>query len=491
MTMSNSSRCALVLGLLLAGCGTKIAQTATKPNASNTEDGGQPPQPASCGSTLASRLATTTIDVDEDIRYKREGYDNVATDARLAFSVSPSGDSYLAWTNNDFDTVHVTPLTFQQTRKGPDTAIPGYDIGGLTAQDDGFTLLVNHDDPGTLLVNPNPPDKPYGKAVVAVRVKQGSVAFTAPLTGTASIVGDPSNPLHDCAPERFDGRLGFLGGKYGAYFTVHGCQGDAHESFYADKLAYFDDLGQPATGGWNWGCQISEDLRLMPEFGPFTALCMTDDSASGGMNLVQEGANPTLTLLAPEFVQRNVCAGQFGSVVKIADGSYVVVWLSREGSSTDGSQPARPANDIALVHLSPAPAYTPSPITWITTTPNIHEVNLHAAAYGSSRLLVSWDSIENFDCHRNPYNVTCFGDYTGTHFQILDTQGNPLMSDEVLPAPPNSRDDMVLFPNGDVGWAFVPDEDRNYKTTLDVDARKVPLVPSRRQLRIARLLYCP
>jgi hypothetical protein len=232
-------------------------------------------------------------------------------------------------------------------------------------------------------------------------------------------------------------------------------------------------------------------LRLMPESGPFTALCMTDDSASGGMNLVQEGVNPTLTLLAPEFVQRNVCAGQFGSVIKLADGSYVVVWLSREGSSVDGSQPARPANDIALVHLSPAPAYTPSAITWITTTPNIHEVNLHAAAYGPSRLLVAWDSVENVDCHVNPYNVTCFGDYTGTHFQLFDTQGNPLISDEVLPAPPNSRDDMVLFPNGDVGWAFVPDDDRNYKTALDVDARKVPLVPTRRQLRIARLLYCP
>jgi len=480
---------AAMLGLCALGCGTKIAQTATKPNELNSGDGGLP---ASCGSTLASRLVITTIDVDDDIRYKREGYDNVQTDARIAFSVAPNGNIYVAWTNNSFDTVHVTPLSAFQTRLDADTLIPGYDIGGLVAQDDGFTLLLNRDDPGTPLVNPNPSDKPYGKAAVAVRLRGGSIAFADALTGTASIV-NASNPLDDCSPERFDGRLAFQGGKYGAYFTVHGCQGDAHESYYADKLAYFDDQGAAVTGGWNWGCQIDEDMRIVPESGAFTSLCMTDNSSSGGMTLAQQGAtsgdNPTLTLLAPEFVQRNVCAGQFGSVIKLADGSYDVIWLSRAGANSDDSQPAKPANDIALMHLTAA--YSPSAITWITDTPDIDEMNLHVAAYGPSRLLVAWDSVENFDCSRFPYDVTCLGSYTGTHFMLIDTQGNPLMPDEVLPAPPNSRDDMALFPNGDVGWAFVPDPARDYNTTLNVDAQKVPLVPAIRQISIARLLYCP
>jgi hypothetical protein len=481
-------RSLLLFALLAHGCGTKIAQTATQPAAVHNGDGGEVTGPASCGATLASRLQTTTVDVEDDIRYKREGYDNVLTDARLAFSVAPSGNSYVAWTNNGFNTVYVTPLTALQTRFGPDIPNAGYDIAGLVAQDDGFALLLNREDPGTPLVNPNPTDKPYGKAAVAVRVRQGKVVFAAPLTGTAHVVADAGSPPHDCTPERFDGRLAHLGGKYGAYFTVHGCQGDAHESYYADKLAYFDDQGQPVSGGWNWGCQIDEDLRLLPETGPFTALCMTDDFASGGLNLNHEGSN-LLTRLASEFVSRNVCAGQFGSIVKLADNSYVVVWLSRGGSNADDSSPAKPANDIALIRLSAAPAYTPSAITWITNTPNVHEMNLHAAAYGPSRLLLAWDSVENFDCSQFPLNVTCLGDYTGTHFVLIDTQGNQLTADELLPAPPNSRDDLTLFPNGDVGWAFVPDAARNYNSTLE--PQKIPQLVTKRQISIARLLYCP
>ena len=476
-----------LLGFLGCGCGTKIAETATKPNVVISESGPDATQPASCGTTLASRLSITTIEVDDDIRYKREGYDGIPTDARIAFGVAPSGNSYVAWTNNAYTTVHVTPLTALQTRLGADTLVPGYDIGGLVAQDDGFALLFNQDDPGTPLVNPNMRDGSNGKAAVVVRVKQGNIAFTVPLTGTAS-----NNAQYDCAPERFDGRLSFLSGRYGAYFTVHGCQGDgSHESYYADKLIYFDDQGQSLTGGWNWGCQIDEDLRLVPETAAFTSLCTADNnSTSGGLYLVQEG--PTFTQLAADYVKGGYSASQFGSVVKLADASYVVVWLSRGGVSTDGSQPAKPANDIAMLHLSAAPAYAPSgPITWITNTSGVDERNLHVAAYGPERLLIAWDSVENFDCSSFPNHVSCLGNYTGTHFRLMDVQGAFKTPDEVIAAPPNSRDDMVIFPNGDVGWAFVPDTNRNYSDILPVDAQKVPLVAAKRQISIARLIYCP
>jgi hypothetical protein len=482
------------IALVSFGCGTKIAETATKPGAVIGNSGNDAAQPASCGATLASRLSVTYIDVDEDIRYKREGYDNIPTDARLAFGVAPSGNSYVAWTNNAFTTVHVTPLTALQTRLEADTLIPGYDIGGLVAQNDGFALLLNRDDTGSPLVNTN--NGSIGKAVVVVRVKQGNIAFTAPLTGTNSIAF-ANNPQYDCAPERFDGRISFLGGKYGAYFTVHGCQGDGpHESYYADKLSYFDDQAIPLSGGWNWGCQIDEDLRLVPEATQFTALCMIDQGTNAGMNLIQEGAPPTLSLLATEFATSGFCSGQFGSIVKSTnDGSYTVAWLSRGGvtGAAGALQPAKSANDIALLRLSPAPDYSPSSVTWVNPTPTINEMNLHIAAYGPDRLLVAWDSVEGIICdlHQDPNTETCFGNYTGTHFRLMDTQGNFLTPDEVLTAPPNSRDDMVIFPNGDVGWAFVPDPDRNYSDILPVDAQKVPLVAAKRQIGIARLIYCP
>jgi hypothetical protein len=126
----------------------------------------------------------------------------------------------------------------------------------------------------------------------------------------------------------------------------------------------------------------------------------------------------------------------------------------------------------------------------VTNTQDDNELNLHMAPYGSDRLLVAWDSVRNLDCSRGQDNETCFGDYEGTHFRLMDSQGHFLTADEELPAPPNSRDDLVVFPNGDVGWAFVPDSNRNYADSLHLDSRGVPDVHAQRQISIARLIHC-
>ena len=491
----------LALLLCLAtqiGCGTKIAQTATVPGDLAGNGAPDASLPASCGATLASRLSITTITVDDDIRYKRDGYDYIPTDARIAYAVAPSGNGYVAWSDNALANVHVTPLTALQTRLGPDWIIPGHDIGGLVAHDDGFALLLSQGDPGQALINANLSDANnvvYGYAAVLVRATQGATTFAVALTGTSSIDSDPTNPSTDCV-EFMDGRLAFNGSNYGAYFTVHQCQlsgASSSSGMYADKLVYVGTLGQALAGGWNWGCQIDEDLRLLPEAGQFTALCMKDRGANAGMNLVREGASPTLDLLAEEFATVGFCSGQFGSVVKSsANANYSVTWLSRGGvtGATDALQPAKSENDIALLQLSAAPDYTPGSVIAVTSTPDVNEMNLHMAPYGSDRLLLGWDSVENPNCNRVPNTQTCFGDYAGTHFRLIDKQGHFLTPDETLPAPPNSRDDMVLFPNGDIGWAFVPDSSRNYADTLPLDSHKVPQVPARRQISIARLIYC-
>lgn len=490
----------LVLAMLTTptGCGSKTAQTAAMSNELGGNGAPDAAQAASCGATLASRLSVTTLDVDDDIRYKRDGYDNIPTDARIAFAIAPSGNGYVAWSDNSLNNVHITPLTALQTRLGPDIVIPAHDIGGLVAHDDGFALLVSRDDPGQALLNPNfstASNPVYGYAAVLLRYTNGTETFAAALTGTASITSNASDPQYDCV-ENMDGRLASNGSYYGAYFTVHQCElpnGSANSGGYADKLVYVDVQGQPLSGGWNWGCQIDEDLRLLPEANQFTALCMKDTGANAGMNLVREGASVTLDTLAQEFATVGFCSGQFGSVTNNASNNgYTVSWLSRGGvaGQGDNQRPAKSANDIALLNLSSAPDYNPDTITYVTNTPDINEMNLHLAPYGTDRLLVAWDNVENIDCNRVPNTQTCFGDYTGTHFRLMDAKAEFLTADEVLPAPPNSRDDMVVFPNGDVGWAFVPDSNRNYSGTLPLDSHQVPDVPARRQLSIARLIQC-
>lgn len=484
------------LGLLVlgAGCSSRVVQTATRGDNTLGDAGPVSPSQAHCGSTLGQRIAVTTIDVDADIRYKREGYDGIPTDARLAFSVAPTGNSYLAWSDNALENVHVTPLSALQTRLAEDIVVPGSDVAGLVALNDGFALLVNRADPGEPLTNPNPVDKPAGKAVVLVRVRDDQVLFEVALTGTSGVTFDSANPSYDCSPERFDGRLAFDDDHFAAYFTVHGCQlGNQtyqYTQYYADKLVYLDDRGVAVAGGWNWGCQISQDQRLLASNGTFIAACMSDNNPAAGLNFMSGDFSPVL--LAAEYAKVGFSAGQFGSLVRLTgDGSIVLTWLSRGVPEQAATRPPKPANDIALLRLASSPDYTPSSAAIsVTDTPAIHEANLHAAPYGTDELLITWDAVEQFDCDRSANSATCFGSYTGTHFRLMDAQGQFTTPDAVLPYPPNSRDDLVTFPNGDVGWAYVPDDARAYSDPLAVDSHKVPQVSQKRQLNIARLLYC-
>lgn len=487
-----------LLSLAQLGCSAQTAQTAGMPNQAPANETQDAAQAASCGSSLATRLSISTVSVDDDIRYKRAGYDYIPTDARVALAIAPSGNGYVAWTDNLLKHVHVTPLTALQTRLGPDWVIPGHDVGGLVAHDDGFAILVSRDDPGETLLNANlstTANPVYGDAAVLIRYTEGVETFAVALTGMSSITTDPSNPNDDCV-ETMNGRLAYNEHRYGAYFTVHECQPPTSTltgGAYADKLVYISGQGQILPGGWGWGCSIDEDLRLLPEADAFTALCMKDNGTSAGMNLVREGATVTLNNLAEEFATDGFCSGQFGSISKDAKtNGYVVGWLTRGGVITSGGeqQPAKSANDIALLHLSAGPDYSPGAVIAITDTPEVNEMNLHLAPYGTDRLLAAWDNVEHIDCNRVPNTQTCFGDYTGTHFRLMNTIGQALTADEVLPAPPNGRDDMVQFPNGDVGWAYVPDSDRDYSTALPMDSKGVPKVSTRRQISIARLIQC-
>jgi hypothetical protein len=477
----------------IAGCSSRVVQTAFLPDTVHGDAAPSGSTQAYCGSTLAERIAVTTIDVDADIRYKREGYDRIPTDARLAFSVAPTGNGYVAWSDNALENVHVTPLSALQTRLGDDVILPGADVAGLVAQPDGFSLLVNRTDPGTTLVNPNPADDPPGRAVVVVRSTGTQIAFEAALTGTSAITYDASNPTYDCSPEQLDGRLVFTDNRYAAYFTVHGCKLGSetyqHTSYYADKLAYLDDRGQSLSGGWDWGCEIAHDLRIFPTSGPSIALCMSDRIPAPGLNLMSNGFNPTL--LAAEYAKQGFTSGQFGSLVKLGDGSYVLVWLSRGAPAPDATHPPRPTNDIALLQLTASPDYTPTANpTWVTDTADVNETNLHAIAYGPDEILVIWDSVEQLDCDRSANNATCFGRYAGTHFRLMNARGQFTTPDSVLPYPPNGRDDLATFPNGDVGWAFVPDDARTYNGTLPMDSARIPDVSPKRQINLVRLLLC-
>ena len=376
--------------------------------------------------------------------------------------------------------MRVTPLNADLTRRTTDILVPGSEIGGLVALDDGFALLTRRPDPG------DPPLKPETgdpvRAAFLVRYRDRTEVFAVPLTGTRSISAPDFPVARDCVPPHLYGRLAWNGVKFGAYFTVHGCQGDPHESFWADKLIYADGRGRYLRGGWGWNCGTNLGLRLLPEAGAFTAVCLADSRPSPGLNLVTEGV--PFRQISPEFAVPGYVAAQFGSMVKVlADGSYALAWLSRGVNTSQGrTASAKQANDVMLLRLDSE--YMPlGPRKWLIETPDVAETNLHLALYGNDRLLMTWERVESPRC---PNDRTCWGPYSGAFVRLMDLNGDALSADTPLTALPNNADDLTVFPEGDLGWAFVEEQERSYQNPL----RDLSKLPAKRVLSVARMHVC-
>ena len=503
---------AFVLPLLSCSLGVRLAQTATtendaatpnpdsmtmsegrdaavKPDAALivTNEAGSAAPARSCPDSLDQRLTVSTIDSGGwDIRYKKVGYDAFPLDESVLLSVSPKGRMLLAFRENSGSRLRLITLNQQLNRDGSDLIVFAIDLGGLVAHDDGsFALLTRREDTGEPLLDPQAPDT-AAKAAFLIQILGTRELFNPALTGTSSITRTSDSVARDCAPS-LSGRLAWNGSRYGAFFGVRGCQGDPHEGLDGSKLVYVDATGNYLEGGSRWSCTGQQGMRLLPNTASFTALCMSEDAPFAGLNLVTEGTAPRQ--LAPEAVASDYAGGSFGSVVRMADGTYMVGWLSRgvpDAMATDQhpSTASKTAPDIALLRLG-ADYAALGPRIWLAETPNVAEANLHLAPYGPNRLLVVWDNIAGLNCTLR----TCWGTYTGTSARLIDLQGNFLTPDVRIDAPPNSEQDIVVFPNNDLGWAFVPDDERNYAQPLP-NNRGIPMVPAKRRLSVARLRYC-
>jgi hypothetical protein len=475
------------VGYLLAlcgasvGCGTKIAQTTYDPSEPAVADAALPPKAmGTCGPTLRERLTVTTVDVDDDIRYERAGYGGVPRDERVAFGILPDGTGRVAWLDNAVANVHVTPLTADMQRAGDDQIVAGFDLGGLVAHDGGFAVLTRRSDPGEP-IGSIPDAGAVAPAAFLVRVQDGRETFAAPLTGTLNITDAPDNQRRDCSPGLF-GKLAFNGSSYGAYFNVRGCEGDFWEGSNGDKLVYADTQGRFLPNGWTWGCSQNLGSALVPEEeGEFTAFCLSDTRPGAGLHLVE----PLIRILAHEFTTPGYSGGELGSAMKLADGRYFVAWASRGvRDSTSPIEVAMESHDIGFVVVSRDHLGVRIP-SWLLSTPNVDEFNVHAAPYGRDRVLVTWETVINPRCS----NGVCLGPYGGTHIGLFSNDGKPDRWDETVQAPPNGGDDIVVFPNGDLGWAFVADA-RDSSALLSV-SNGVPNSRPIRRLSIARFALCP
>ncbi|MFZ5893052.1 MAG: hypothetical protein ACOY0T_18475 [Myxococcota bacterium] len=478
-----AERC-LLLASVACACSGRYVQTAEVGGAGGQMGGaanyaGAP----ACNGGLEQRLSIVNVTLEEDIRYRARAYDNIARDEALAFAIGPDQKPSVAWLNNAGNTVHVSSLNADGSYRSKDVTLASSEVGGLAVRPDGFMLFTSGPDPGEPLQDPNNNNVVVNRAALLSRYRNQAFEYSIPLTGTSQVTSARTAMRRDCTPTPLTGRLAFSGNRYGAYFAVHGCSGHPSETFYGDKLAYVTDTGQAAPGGFSWNCNISEGLQLLPEPSIFTSLCLSEGTPAPGLNLVLEGM-PSV-LLSPEANTQGYVGAQFGGIVKLSDGSYVLAWLSRGTSEVDPRRAAKPYFDIAMMYLSPT-FNVVTPKLWLSETPELAEYNLHVAPYGRDRVLLIWDSV----AVTNMLGETGFGTYQGTFARVFDTTGTALGPAERLPAPPNGSDSISVYSNGDLGWAFVSDEARSYASPLMLDNQGIPQVPARRSLALARLVYC-
>jgi hypothetical protein len=344
---------------------------------------------------IEDRLSITEIDINPAISPGRS--DNTGpfwtfADLRATvLSPLPNGESKVGWQDVN-GKIHITPLKPDSTRKGDDILIDGDLLYDLVAHDDGVALLLLQS----------------LRMYIIKLSNSGEEIFRTELTDN----DDRTDPWHR-------GKLAWDGEKYAAYFAIHGTAGwtAGHEG---DKLKYIDRDGQILSGGWEWGCSHSMDVRILFTEDTDMPVCISDCYPGLGIYLKNR------YLLSSVYGD---CAGatdaRFGQMAEFG-GWMAMVYLSIDG---------RDNWDVVFNSFSAVFNYNVKADKALTDTV-VDETNPKIIPYGPESLLVSWE--------RGGSRV----------FIPVDIEGNQLGQEEVINVKAGPIDDFKLYENLDIGWAF-------------------------------------
>ncbi len=246
-----------------------------------------------------------------------------------------------------------------------------------------------------------------------------------------------------------ESRLEFGGGRYGAYFHVHGISGFAngHEG---DALHWVDAANGSRTLGWNWGCShsMSELLRFSPAANQTLPICVTD-CYPGTTGTVFATDSIGGVYLNNQTKVRDFDGGCNGSVAAELGGAapgeagWKLVFNGHQAAATKGQSSYNTATmnqDIGFVSI--ANNRTPGSIVWLTTTAG-NEANSSIARFQpagdtAEQYVVGWSSGSTFRLAR----VSGSGSFLE----------NPV---DLSSAKWGQRDDPFrTHLNGDVVWAW-------------------------------------
>jgi len=271
---------------------------------------------------------------------------------------------------------------------------------------------------------------------------------------------------------------------YGAYFVVTDYSGDASGHF-GDSVEYVSDSGTLETisgASSAWGCSHNTGIAFeAADEAPFAGICAEDQGAIW-LNTKTQGMTTDGVKISNENTTNGASgeamggmSGSYSSLARFAETTkYIFAWVSRGamdvtenawmGSGYTNVQNRTNGRNVAISLFSDK--YTKvgaeatsvvgtedgdSQVNWVTSGSNDCS-NAHAATFGSSNALITWEEISNPTC--DFIAMGCRGTFAGTHFQQVDSTGSKVgeafSSDDVYVA-----GDMVTMSDGRICWPYV------------------------------------
>lgn len=327
----------------------------------------------------------------------------------------PKGDgAVLAW-NDRNKSVRITTLGAGMQSQGQDRILDSTVLGGFVVTNTGYGLVAVQD------------PRLY---VAALPEAAGPEAFRTLLIGDKprSQKGSKFDPM-----DFGSSRLAFANGRYCAYYSHQQNFADTGEDVHqGDMLVQLNDQGSRQSGGWDWGTSHSLDQRLIHD-GQYFVTVSLGDCYPKGITFQRVGAGDKKVLME---VPGN-CLGKadalLGGLVQMGK-LYAVPFATPQGRS---------AQDAGILFADAAGKL--SRTTWLT-----------ALASGDDKKVVKVNSARLADNLLVAYVVNDAGDRKDSTFAVVvDTAGKILLGPDYLAEGFHPGDDFAVFPNGDVGWAYV------------------------------------
>ncbi|KAJ5726225.1 uncharacterized protein N7483_007582 [Penicillium malachiteum] len=399
---------------------------------------------------------------------------------RTPFAVSPDGTSaYIAYLDSSETDVHIQkldPTTFEATGTTV-TVSGGKEAGGLVAHNDGFAVLVNEAMPsGT--TNAPPSDTPVA---VLYRYTDGDQTWKTWLGGPGVHASDGLSASPD-----MNGDLVYSESEelYGAYFVVTDYTGDA-SGHYGDSIQYVTKAGELDTitgASSSWGCSHNTGIAFEDaDQAPFASICAEDQGAiwlnTEGQGMMNDGVKISNenTTNGGSGEPMGGMSGSYSALARFADTTkYIFAWVSRGAIDVtentwmgDGYTHVNNRTNGRNVAISLfTDKYTKvgdqatsvvgtedgdSQVNWVTQGSNDCS-NAHAATFGNSSALITWEEIANPIC--DYIAMGCRGQFAGTFFQEVGSDGSKV-GDAFTSTDVYIAGDMITMSDGRICWPYV------------------------------------